>query len=187
MNQSPPRRLPPLRPAARLLGGVALCAAGCMGSGMAPRQHAGGELDRWLDPATMDPDVPHPSANATAALLLLKLSHLTGRYSYRSQAERLLRIFSLAVKEMSIHGGTYYCALDAWFTMLKLTVEAIPSSDLAVSARRLTGPYTVVVYGEDKGRIVPCLGETCYAPVTNNEELERFASRLFSLPSISLL
>jgi len=120
-------------------------------------------------------DIPHPSANATAALLLIKLFHITGRESYRSQAERVLRIFSVAVNEMSIHAGTYYCSLDAWFTMLKLTVEAVPSGDLAVAARRLTGPYTVVVYGEDKGRIVPCIGETCYAPVMNNEELVRLA------------
>jgi uncharacterized protein YyaL (SSP411 family) len=125
-------------------------------------------------------DIPHPSANATAALLLIKLFHCTGTESYRSQAERVLRIFSVTVNEMSIHAGTYYCALDAWFTMLKLTVEAAPTSDLAVAARRLTGPYTVVVYGEDKGRIVPCIGETCYAPVTNNEELVRLATRLVS-------
>ena len=125
-------------------------------------------------------DIPHPSANATAALLLTKLFHLTGRESYRSQAESVLRIFSVAVNEMSIHAGTYYCSLDAWFTMLKLTVEAVPSSDLAGAARRLTGPYTVVVYGEDKMRIVPCIGETCYAPVTNNEELMRLASRMAS-------
>jgi uncharacterized protein YyaL (SSP411 family) len=122
-------------------------------------------------------DIPHPSANATAALLLIKLFHITGREIYRSQAERVLRIFSVAVNEMSIHAGTYYCSLDAWFTMLKLTVEAAPSSDLAIAARRLTGPYTVVVYGEDKGRIVPCIGETCYAPVMNNEELVRFVLR----------
>jgi len=121
-------------------------------------------------------DIPHPSANATAALMLIKLFHITGKETYRGQAERTLRIFSLAVKEMSIHAGTYSCALDAWFTMLKLTVEAEPASDLAAAARRLAGPYTVVVYGEDKGRIVPCIGETCYAPVTNSEELARLAS-----------
>jgi hypothetical protein len=65
--------------------------------------------------------------------------------------------------------------------MLKLTVEATPESDLAIAARRLTGPYTVVVYGENKRRIVPCLGETCYEPVTNNEELMHIVSRLASL------
>jgi hypothetical protein len=121
-------------------------------------------------------DIPHPSANATSALLLIKLFHLTGREAYRGQAERALRIFSVAVNEMSIHAGTYYCGLDAWFTMLKLTVEASPASDLAAAARRLTGPPTVVVYGEDKGRIVPCIGETCYAPVTGIEEIARLAS-----------
>ena len=122
-------------------------------------------------------DIPHPSANATAALLLVKLFHITGKEPYRAQAERSLKIFSLAVKEMSIHAGTYFCALDAWFTMLKLTVEAELSSDLAAAARRLTGPYTVLVYGEDKGRVVLCIGETCYEPVTNSEELARSASR----------
>jgi uncharacterized protein len=125
-------------------------------------------------------DIPHPSANAIAALLLIKLFHLTGREQYRSQAEKVLRIFVVAVKEMSIHAGTYYCAIDAWFTMLKLTVEATPDCDLAVAARRLTGPYTVVVYGENKRRVVPCLGETCYEPVTNNEELVCVASQLTS-------
>jgi uncharacterized protein YyaL (SSP411 family) len=125
-------------------------------------------------------DIPHPSANATAALLLIKLFHLTGREPYRSHTEKVLRIFSVTVKEMSIHAGMYYCALDAWFTMLKLTVEAAPASDLAFAARRLTGPYTVVVYSEDKKRIVPCIGETCHAPVTSKEELVRIASQLTS-------
>lgn len=125
-------------------------------------------------------DIPHPSANAVAALLLIKLFHLTGSEPYRSQAEKVLRIFFVAVKEMSIHAGTYYCAIDAWFNILKLTVEATPDSDLAIAARRLTGPYTVVVYGENKRRVVPCLGETCYEPVTNNEELVHFASQLTS-------
>ena len=125
-------------------------------------------------------DIPHPSANATAALLLIKLFHLTGREAYRGQAERALRIFSVAVNEMSIHGGTYFCGLDAWFFMVKLTVEADPSSDLAAAARRFSGPYTVVVYGEDKGRIVPCIGETCYAPVTDSKEFALLASRLAS-------
>jgi len=120
-------------------------------------------------------DIPHPSANATAALVLIKLFHLTGGEGYRSKAERLLSIFSVTVNEMSIHAGTYYCALDAWFTMLKLTVEADPGSGLAAAARRLTGPYTVIAYGEDRGRIVPCIGETCYVPVTNNEDLLRLA------------
>jgi len=125
-------------------------------------------------------DIPHPSANATAALLLIKLFHLTGREPYRRQAEKALRIFSVTVKEMSIHAGTYSCGLDAWFTMVKLTVEADPGSGLAAAARRLTGPYTVIAYGEDTGRIVPCMGETCYAPVMNNEELARLASLLAS-------
>jgi len=123
-------------------------------------------------------DIPHPSANATAIVLLIKLFHITGAENYRSKAGMALRTFSAAVKEMSIHAGMYFCGLDAWFTMLKLTVEAAPSSDLAAAARRFTGPYTAVAYGGDTGRIIPCMGETCYTPVSNGEELEQLASRL---------
>jgi uncharacterized protein YyaL (SSP411 family) len=121
-------------------------------------------------------DIPHPSANAAAVMLLIKLFHLTGRESCRSAAERTLRIFAAMVREMSIHAGTYFCALDAWFSTLKLTVEARPGSGLARAAMRLTGPYTALVYGEDEGRIIPCFNETCHEPVTDAAELQRYAA-----------
>jgi uncharacterized protein YyaL (SSP411 family) len=116
-------------------------------------------------------DVPHPSANAVAVLQLIKLWHITARERYRDTAERALRTFSSPVGEMSIHAGMYASALDAWFGILKLTVEARPDSELGRAALRLAGPATVIVYGEDRGRIVPCAGETCVAPVTRPEEL----------------
>jgi hypothetical protein len=80
------------------------------------------------------------------------------------------------VREMSIHAGTYFCALDAWFSTLKLTVEARPDSELARAAMRLTGPYTSLVYGSDQGRIIPCVNETCYEPVTNEVGLQQYAA-----------
>ncbi len=121
-------------------------------------------------------DIPHPSANAVAALLLIKLFYITGREPYAAAAEQSLRIFSTTVREMSIHAGTYFCALDAWFATLKLTVEALPDSGLARAAMRLTGPYTALVFAEDKGRIIPCVNETCYEPVTNTADLQRYAA-----------
>jgi hypothetical protein len=79
------------------------------------------------------------------------------------------------VREMSIHAGTYYCGLDAWFSTLRLTVEAGPDSGLARAAMRLTGPYTALVFGRDEGRIIPCINETCDEPVTDAGELQRYA------------
>jgi len=121
-------------------------------------------------------DIPHPSANAVAVMLLVKLYHLAGREPHRAAAERSLRIFSTAVREMSIHAGTYFCGLDAWFATLKLTVEAGPDSGLARAAMRLAGPHTVLLYGVDRGRIIPCVNETCYEPVTNAVDLLRYAT-----------
>jgi hypothetical protein len=77
---------------------------------------------------------------------------------------------------MSIHAGTYLCGLDAWFATLKLTVEAGPDSELGRAAMRITGPYTVLLYGDDRGRIVPCVGEVCYEPVTNAADMKRFTA-----------
>ena len=60
-------------------------------------------------------DTPHPSANAVAAILLIKLFHLTGKDAYRDLAERTLRLFGPSAAAAGVHAGTYACALDAWF------------------------------------------------------------------------
>ena len=148
---------------------------GCLGTFGDP---AGGffDTDREVLGARLKriEDVPHPSANAVAVQQLIRLWHITGEHRYRDAAERTLRIFAASVSEMSIHAGTYACALDAWSGMLKLTVEALPDSVLARAALRLSGPATVIVYGDDRGRVVPCVNETCYDPVTVPEGLSRY-------------
>jgi uncharacterized protein YyaL (SSP411 family) len=121
-------------------------------------------------------DIPHPSPNAVAGIVLIKLFHLTGRETYRAAAERTLRIFSTTVNALSIHGGAYFCALDAWFSMLLLTVEAGPDSGLARAARRLTGPYTAVLYGEDRGRVIPCVNGACFEPAEQPGDLQRYGA-----------
>jgi uncharacterized protein YyaL (SSP411 family) len=123
-------------------------------------------------------DIPHPSANAVAIVQLIKLWHITGKDAYRVAAEQALRVFVRAAEEMSIHAGMYCCALDAWFSMLTLTVEAGPESDLGHAARRIAGRATVLVYGEDKGRIIPCVGGTCSEPVSRGSDLSAAISRL---------
>jgi uncharacterized protein YyaL (SSP411 family) len=119
-------------------------------------------------------DIPHPSANAIAVMLLVKLFALTGKESYRAAAEKALKIFSRAAREMGVHAGAYFCALDAYFSMLKVTVEADPGSDLSRAALALSGPYSTIVYGENNGRVIPCVNETCFNPITDPARLKDF-------------
>ncbi len=124
-------------------------------------------------------DVPHPSANAVAIRLLLKLSFITGKDEYRKAAEQSLRIFAALAREIGVHGGAYFCSLDASFRMLKLTIEASPDSELAGAARFLAGrEYTAIVYGDDRGRVIPCKGSTCYEPLRSTEELKSWSENV---------
>jgi uncharacterized protein YyaL (SSP411 family) len=124
-------------------------------------------------------DIPHPSSNAVAIMVLLKLFLMTGKELYRRSAEQTLRIFSAGARDMSIHAGSYFCALEASFRMIKLTVEAAPGGNLALAARALAGrTYTAIVYGEDNGRVIPCLHEVCYAPVHDAGSLREVFAKL---------
>jgi uncharacterized protein YyaL (SSP411 family) len=117
-------------------------------------------------------DIPHASANALAIMLLLKLSLMTGKDEYRRQADRSLRLFAGTALEMSVHAGAYLCALDAYFNMLTLTVEAQPDGELARAARALAGrTWTAIVYGEDNRRVIPCKQAVCYEPVSDPARL----------------
>lgn len=119
-------------------------------------------------------DIPHPSPNAAAVMQLLKLSVLTGRALYRQRAEEALSAFAVRARDLGAHGGYYFCSLDAYFSLLTLTVEASPQSPLADAARSLFRPYTAIVYAEDRQRIIPCLGDTCYEPLSEPSGLREF-------------
>ncbi len=123
-------------------------------------------------------DIPHPSANAVAILILLKLFHITGQERYRDSAERALGAFASSAAGLGIHAGTYDLALDAWYGTLTLTVEAGPESALGRAAMRVAGRHTVLAYGNDLGRVVPCINETCHAPVTDEALLLRLGREL---------
>jgi len=124
-------------------------------------------------------DIPHPSANSIAAMLLLKLSLMTAKESYARAAEETLKLFSGEAQAIGVHAGAYFCALDAYFHLLKLSVEAPPASELAAAARSLVGPSTAVVYGENNGRVVPCVKEVCYEPLHNAEGLRAFIEKQY--------
>lgn len=119
-------------------------------------------------------DIPHPSANSAGILLLLKLYGMTGNERYRLLAETALRAFYAQSRETGIHAGYYFCALDAHFNALKLTVNAKPGSELAEQALSITVPHAYIVYGEDNGTIVPCIGNVCHEPIGSVEELKSF-------------
>ncbi|MCX5810186.1 MAG: thioredoxin domain-containing protein [Proteobacteria bacterium] len=70
-------------------------------------------------------DTPHPSANSTGIMCLIKLSLMLGRDEYMRYAESALTHFALVARAIGIHGGYYFCALNAYFHMMKLDVHAL--------------------------------------------------------------
>ena len=123
-------------------------------------------------------DIPHPSANAVGVMLLLKLWLMRGKEAYQRAAEQTLRLFAGPASEMGVHAGAYYCALDAWFHMIKLTIEAAPDSALARSARSLSATaHVTIIYGDDHGRIIPCKQDRCLDPVSDPARLKDVCSK----------
>jgi uncharacterized protein YyaL (SSP411 family) len=116
-------------------------------------------------------DIPHPSANSLGIILLLKLYLMTGKKAYKSYAETSLKAFSLQSKDMGIHSGYYFCAMDAYFQMMKLTLQASPESDLAQKTLSMFRPYVSIAYGEDKGYVIPCVQDICSEPINNPDSL----------------
>ena len=119
-------------------------------------------------------DSPHPAANSLSILLLLKLFVMTGKRKYYQYAEKALKIFSPIVKDMGVHAGFYYSALDAYFNGMKLELHSNPDSELSLSARSVFVPYMNMLYGEDEGYALACFRETCHEPLKNGEALQDF-------------
>jgi uncharacterized protein YyaL (SSP411 family) len=122
-------------------------------------------------------DVPQPSANAAGIMLLLKLCAISGKDEYRNRAEKALRAFSGRAGDMGLHAGYFFSAMSASFHLLMLTVEAPPGSELAETAVSFFSPYKSLVYGQDRGRVTPCLNGVCYEPVTDTKSLIDFLRR----------
>ncbi|HWR58034.1 MAG TPA: thioredoxin domain-containing protein [Thermodesulfovibrionales bacterium] len=123
-------------------------------------------------------DIPHPSANSLAVICLLKLSFITGRDAYYRYAETSLKASFLRAKDMGIHSAYYYCALDEYFNMIKLTLETAPHSDLAEAARSTFNPYVTIAYGDDRGFATPCRRGSCYESIYDADGLRAFLKRL---------
>jgi uncharacterized protein len=123
-------------------------------------------------------DIPHPSANSLGIMLCLKLYALTEKQKYLLHAEKALRAFSRGTKEASISSGYYFCAMDAYFRMLKLTIGAAPHAEIAETALGTFYPYKSIVYGEQNGSVIPCRGKTCYEPLKDPASLKDFLKNL---------
>ncbi len=121
-------------------------------------------------------DIPQPSANSIAIILLLKLAFMRDKADYRTLAEKALKVFSSWGQAMGVHGGYYFSALDTYYNGLELTLNTPADSELAEIARSTFRPYTAVVYREDQGYVSPCVGNVCYEPIREPEALKKFLS-----------
>ncbi len=120
-------------------------------------------------------DIPRPSANALAVIVLLKLASILNKEEYRQYAETSLNTFSTDAQLMGVHGAYFFCGLDAFYRMLKLDIQALPDSELARSALFTYRPYSCIVHGnDDKGIVIPCIKDTCCEPITSAEKLKEF-------------
>ncbi len=117
-------------------------------------------------------DTPHPSPNAVAIMLLLKLSLLTGKNGYREDAERSLRAFAGQAANLGVHAGSYFCALALFTHMRLLTVEAAPGTGLAREARfSSAASYALLRYGQDRNRVIACVNGVCSTPRSDARDL----------------
>jgi uncharacterized protein len=120
-------------------------------------------------------DVPRPSPNALAVMVLLKIAAITGDEGYHRYAKDALKAFVSDAGKLFIHGAYYFCALDAYFRMMKLEIRADVSSEIARVALFTEYPYTCIVYTQSTDNlIVPCSGTTCFEPVNSADSLTAF-------------
>ncbi|UCH44728.1 MAG: thioredoxin domain-containing protein [Nitrospiraceae bacterium] len=119
-------------------------------------------------------DIPHPSANSICIIVLIKMTNITKDQKYMRYAEDSLKAFSQRANDLGISGAYFFCALDAYLNILKLSIHSGPGSELAQAARAAFHPYISLVYEEDMRYIIPCSGETCYKPISTTEDVENF-------------
>jgi uncharacterized protein YyaL (SSP411 family) len=127
---------------------------------------------------TLD-DVGHPSANSRGIMLLLKLYFITKKDRYYELAETALKAFSGRAIELGLHAASYFCALEAYYRMVLLTVEALPQSELAEAALSFFVPYKAVLYApsRDGGTVTPCISGVCLEPVSDAGDLINFLKK----------
>jgi uncharacterized protein YyaL (SSP411 family) len=119
-------------------------------------------------------DIPQPSANSIAIILLLKLAFMRDKAEYRTFAEKALKVFSSWGQAMGVHGGYYFSALEMYYNGLELTVSAPLDSELSRIALSTFRPCSSIQYKADEGHVAPCLRNVCYEPLKDPETLKKF-------------
>lgn len=119
-------------------------------------------------------DIPHPSSNAQGVMNLMKLYYMTDKTAYLRYAEKALASLSFRAKDMGIHAGYYARAMDAFFHMIRLGIEASPDSGFADEALSTFNPYVTIVYGQERGYVVPCRRGSCHEALYSPESLREF-------------
>lgn len=121
-------------------------------------------------------DIPQPSANALAIILLLKLAFMVDKPEYRALAEKALSAFASWGQAMGVHGGYYFSALDMYYNGLELTVGSSHDSELTRAALDTFRPYTSFLYREDGEYASPCFRTVCSEPIRKPDDLRKFLS-----------
>lgn len=119
-------------------------------------------------------DIPQPSANSLAIILLVKLAFILDKSEYRALSEKAIKAFTPSGQAMGVHGGYFFSALDAYYNGLELTLYTPAESELTDVARFTVRPYTAIAYKEDQGYVSPCVGNVCYEPIRDKEALKAF-------------
>ena len=142
-------------------------------------------------------DTPTPSPNGVAALVLDRLSALTGKGLYRLMAEETLKAFAETAGGLGLFGATYFLALDLHLSHPAQVVIVGRKGDERTEALHRTAlssfrPGKVVALydpEEVKGAPLPkvlasmieaapgplayvCAGEACAAPTSDPEQLQ---------------
>ncbi len=122
-------------------------------------------------------DSSRPSSNSAGIMVLLKLFHMTDKEMYYQYAEKALRAFSAVAQDQGFIAGFYFASLDAYFNLLKLTLNT-SRPDLINEALTSFCPYTCIVYGDDRGHVVPCRAGACLEPIDDPESLREILEKV---------
>ena len=136
-----------------------------------------------------------PSGNGIAALVLLRLAHLTNEHQYALAAERVLTCFFAAIDDHPSGHGSLLMALQEWLQPTQLVILAGPAEHLgdwqALTAAAFL-PTTVslaLANGIDglpeplrrpaaaQVRAYVCQGVSCLPAITDAMELQRVLGR----------
>jgi uncharacterized protein YyaL (SSP411 family) len=137
--------------------------------------------------------------NSVASITLTRLFHLTGREVYRNRSQAVLGYLSTVFGPYKHHAAPFALALERFCSLPHyVAVVGHPADarwgELLRAAHLLKSPWKVVLPldakrdlerltllgypSSDEPLAYPCVGQTCFPPVSRPEDLTRAASQL---------